>query len=494
MAMEDEERRFVWYSMSSNVSSQKFATPQKLLSDAASGGLRSAGCGADPMGCGGSKSDAEPTGFTAAGPAPAPAEDAAIVDQIAEELKKAKSASRMSVATEGAAQQLFRDYRRRSETARRSDSSSGSGSAGSPERIDRKGLRRMLSTVPDDQFDFLWPLFDAKGTGLVEPDEFVMTLGMLKDPNMSTERRVEVCFFMFDTNKTGTLSREEFRAMIQATVNVNLYDLLQTKTGEEGFEKHLQSEYSQENLAFYKAVQAFAKNAAAGDGDAAKAAKDIVQKYVKEGAEEQVNLPGPTTKRCLEKVAAVEAAGGGGAAWADVFKEAEAEIFKLMERDTCARPPVEPTTRRMCHTRPAAAAHTAHTALAGTSASATTRRRSTSSSPNSSRRPTPRTTASSPSPSTTRGRCRSRRSSYSSTSLAASSRASSTSTRRRRASRTRTRRRRKWGPSPRTRPSTRPTTPPRGVRATVRKRPEPAEFLPSAGRPAHREICGGHVK
>ena len=354
MAMEDEERRFVWYSMSSNVSSQKFATPQKLLSEAAIGGLRSAGCGANPMGCGGSKSDAEPTGFTAAGPAPAPAEDAAIVDQIAEELKKAKSASRMSVATEGAAQQLFRDYRRRSETARRSDSSSGSGSAGSPERIDRKGLRRMLSTVPDDQFDFLWPLFDAKGTGLVEPDEFVMTLGMLKDPNMSTERRVEVCFFMFDTNKTGTLSREEFRAMIQATVNVNLYDLLQTKTGEEGFEKHLQSEYSQENLAFYKAVQAFAKNAAAGDGDAAKAAKDIVQKYVKEGAEEQVNLPGPTTKRCLEKVAAVEAAGGGGAAWADVFKEAEAEIFKLMERDTCARPPVEPTTRRMCHTRPAA--------------------------------------------------------------------------------------------------------------------------------------------
>ena len=286
--------------------------------------MRSAGCGANPMGCGGSKSDAEPTGFTAAGPAPAPAEDAAIVDQIAEELKKAKSASRMSVATEGAAQQLFRDYRRRSETARRSDSSSGSGSAGSPERIDRKGLRRMLSTVPDDQFDFLWPLFDAKGTGLVEPDEFVMTLGMLKDPNMSTERRVEVCFFMFDTNKTGTLSREEFRAMIQATVTVNLYDLLQTKTGEEGFEKHLQSEYSQENLAFYKAVQAFAKNAAAGDGDAAKAAKDIVQKYVKEGAEEQVNLPGPTTKRCLEKVAAVEA---------------EAEIFKLMERDTCAARP-----------------------------------------------------------------------------------------------------------------------------------------------------------
>ena len=348
----------------------------------------------------------------------------------------------------------------------------------------------MLSTVPDDQFDFLWPLFDAKGTGLVEPDEFVMTLGMLKDPNMSTERRVEVCFFMFDTNKTGTLSREEFRAMIQATVNVNLYDLLQTKTGEEGFEKHLQSEYSQENLAFYKAVQAFAKNAAAGDGDAAKAAKDIVQKYVKEGAEEQVNLPGPTTKRCLEKVAAVEAAGGGGAAWADVFKEAEAEIFKLMERDTCARPFELP---RLCHTRPAAAAHTAHTALAGTSASAT-RRRSTSSSPPSSRRPTPRPTASSPSPSTTRGRCRSRRSSYSSTSLAASSRASSTSTRRRRASRTRTRRRRGWGPSPRTRPSTRPTTPPRGVRATVRKRPEPAEFLPSAGRPAHREICGGHVK
>ena len=123
------------------MSSQKFATPQKLLSDAAIGGLRTAGRGAVAMGCGGSKSDAEPNGFTAAGPspAPAPAEDAAIVDQIAEELKKAKSASRMSVATEGAAQQLFRDYRRRSETARRSDSSSGSGSAGSPERIDRKG-------------------------------------------------------------------------------------------------------------------------------------------------------------------------------------------------------------------------------------------------------------------------------------------------------------------------------------------------------------------
>ena len=36
---------------------------------------------------------------------------------------------------------------------------------------------------------------------------------------------------------------------------VNLYDLLQTKTGEEGFEKHLQSEYSQENLAFWQGAR-----------------------------------------------------------------------------------------------------------------------------------------------------------------------------------------------------------------------------------------------
>ena len=113
--------------------------------------------------------------------------------------------------------------------------------------------------------------------------------------------------------------------MIQVTVNLNLSSLLQTEEGMATFEEAVKAEYSEENLAFWRATQAYAE---LDDEDARRAkAAELIATYVKSGAELQVNLPSAVQAKVLK--------GAEGAA-RELFVAAAAEIFRLMERDTSA--------------------------------------------------------------------------------------------------------------------------------------------------------------
>ena len=157
-----------------------------------------------------------------------------------------------------------------------------------------------------------------------------MAIAMLSKGIDSTEAQLEAAFCMFDADKSGELTREEFDAMVHATVNLNLDHLLVTDHGAAAFEAQLTKEYSEENLAFWQAVRAY-REIEDGAERLAKE-KELEEEFVTEGSMRQVNLPSgiystlvKALKDCITE------------APPDVFDAASEEIFKLMERDTFAR-------------------------------------------------------------------------------------------------------------------------------------------------------------
>ena len=84
--------------------------------------------------------------------------------------------------------------------------------------ITQDGLREILKDVNENLFKFLWRLFDVGGTGFVDADEFVMAMALLSAGiGESAEAQLEAAFCMFDSDKSGSLTREDFESMIQAT-------------------------------------------------------------------------------------------------------------------------------------------------------------------------------------------------------------------------------------------------------------------------------------
>ena len=139
-----------------------------------------------------------------------------------------------------------------------------------------------------------------------------LALSLLAQKTETPEDQVEATFSLFDVDATGTLSREEFEQMIQVTVNLNLSSLLQTEEGMATFEEAVKAEYSEENLAFWRATQAYAEL----DDEAARRAKaaELIATYVKSGAELQVNLPSAVQARSVSG-----APRRGRKAWCDVW-------------------------------------------------------------------------------------------------------------------------------------------------------------------------------
>ena len=179
------------------------------------------------------------------------------------DLKKKKGAMWMSQASNDAMRSMFSEYRIRLSTmADDNDDDEADGASLAPRgkqnqgmNMSRDGVRKLLGDSVNEQlFEFLFHLFDATGNGLVNSDEFVMTMGLLTGDECSTmDQQVEAVFIMFDTDAAGALTASEFRALIQATINFNLSSLLGTEQGRALFEETLEKEYSEENLVFWKA-------------------------------------------------------------------------------------------------------------------------------------------------------------------------------------------------------------------------------------------------
>lgn len=274
-------------------------------------------------------------------------------DPRAFEKARKQSFLRISEASKDAAHSLFAAYKRRS-TLSGADEDCAAAAARSEElseearqqeqqniRLFRKGLvkqngkltkevmRGLLPEVSDELYEFLWTLFDVKQTGAVSSDEFVMAMAMLSSATETVEDQITAAFHMFDTEKNGALTRAEFETMIKVTVNLSLERLLNTEQGAHAFEEVLEKEYSVENLTFWRHCRDFSH---AADEERHEFAHHVYDTFVREGAEQQVNLSSTQVKRLSSAMAALTED-----VPADLFLDAEQEIFTLMERDTFKR-------------------------------------------------------------------------------------------------------------------------------------------------------------
>ena len=249
--------------------------------------------------------------------------------------KRKNSVTRMSHTTVDAVRDMFSEYRRNSSTEPDNDSSEPM----SPETrrgrgvMKRDGLRKMLTGVDEELFEFLWRIFDVDGVGTVDADNFVMAMGLLTEQVDTVDDQIEAIFFMFDLDHDSQLTPDEFEQMIRATVSLSLGRLLDTETGMQEFEAQLQKEYSEENLEFWRAAKAYAE---LDDGAARlKEAQRMHEEFILEGSMRQVNLPSTIASKATAGVE--EASASGEAPPLDLFEQASAEVFKLMERDTYSR-------------------------------------------------------------------------------------------------------------------------------------------------------------
>jgi hypothetical protein len=141
---------------------------------------------------------------------------------------------------------------------------------------------------------------------------------------------------MFDVDRNGTLTRDEFANMIMATVNLNLSFLLKTQAGEAAFDSQVHEEFSHENLEFWQDAEKFRKQFPFEDSAAAlQLAQKVSDMYVVDNAERQVNLPAKVQRQIQQDLTG--AVTGGNAVKDTLFEEAAREIFTLMERDTYRR-------------------------------------------------------------------------------------------------------------------------------------------------------------
>ena len=147
----------------------------------------------------------------------------------------------------------------------------------------------------------------------------------------------EVFHKIFDENPQALV---EFRLRVQQD-KAELKHILEHQTGMVMFETFLKKELADENINFYKAVQAYKKGAHDHEKVAVSAGKRITKMFINTASETQVNIPGKMRKELEERVTREFGAGSpvpdGIEADEHLFDKAEAEIYKLMVRDNYAR-------------------------------------------------------------------------------------------------------------------------------------------------------------
>jgi len=202
--------------------------------------------------------------------------------------------------------------------------------------MDYKGLRELLPGTDEATLKFIFRFFDDNLDGRINTAEFLMAVAMLSQPCDSAEEQIDACFRMFDSDGSGSLSREEFTAMIHASVALDLGSLLLTPEGEERMEVACEREYALETINFWREAVAFRSHAEGDEGQLrAVNARYIYDRYVREGAPEEINLP--SKQRAQIEASLAAAAAKGRPPEANAFLRAEHEMFALMERNAFAR-------------------------------------------------------------------------------------------------------------------------------------------------------------
>jgi len=227
----------------------------------------------------------------------------------------------MSIASDEKARELFSQFRRKSVTLNKEASGV----------MTEKDIRELLSDIDENLFRYVFRAFDPNQTGKVDADAFVAATALLTK-SFDVDDKLQAVFSIFNTSDEDVLTKAEFKAMMEATVALNLLRMLETKEGMKQMETQLEKEYSMETLTFWHAARDFKLMA---DDQRLKAAVDMNRKFVDDGADEQVNLPHGMVVKLQGTLK--EHKKSGTPPPNTLFEDAEDEIFKLMDRNAHER-------------------------------------------------------------------------------------------------------------------------------------------------------------
>lgn len=140
---------------------------------------------------------------------------------------------------------------------------------------------------------------------------------------------------MFDIEKRGYLTREQFRAMMRATLStrdITLKLLMKSERGHEALLQFAQHEFSDENIEFIDAVSEWHDL----EDLSVAGASDIMATYINDGAKSPVNVSSKTRKKLIAVYTAASES-EEKLLTKDVFEDALSNIYKLIEKDMFVR-------------------------------------------------------------------------------------------------------------------------------------------------------------
>mmetsp|Transcript_16744 Transcript_16744/g.33408 ORF Transcript_16744/g.33408 Transcript_16744/m.33408 type:complete len:398 (+) Transcript_16744:95-1288(+) len=199
----------------------------------------------------------------------------------------------------------------------------------------KKELKDIFRDIEQENFEHVYQLFsDAfKQQKRVDPKEFVLTMSLLACPITDKSTECVLIFTIFDPDGSGTLDREEFSRLMKATIMSKLTHvefLMKNDKAKQLMEKHMASEYTEENGQFYTAVVEWKKH----EFPTLEMTEEIVNKFVRVGSELQVNISSSMSDKVVK---ALEEAKASGKVPKDIFDEAHKEIYKIIDKDSFSR-------------------------------------------------------------------------------------------------------------------------------------------------------------
>lgn len=210
----------------------------------------------------------------------------------------------------------------------------------SDQTFSKQTVRELYPDVCSKLFDQSFKMFDWDATGAEAASNIKMfsilmvsLCEMEKADMIDTASFFDVAFSVFDADESGALEKDEFTSMVYAMLTSRTSALklfISSRSGREILGNYAMREHSGENIHFLV------------DVDTWKSSKDvtlgvsIVQSYIGDSSVTPVNLSSKCVKTCLT---AFESAGGEQATSLPdgLFDKCEAEILRMIERDTFAR-------------------------------------------------------------------------------------------------------------------------------------------------------------
>ena len=135
----------------------------------------------------------------AAGPGLVPAH--AVDAKELYETKRKQNLHRVSIASKEAAQALFHEFKRNSSlnSSINGTVSPSTAMSTAPQdkvvaqaKMSRDGLRKIVPSIEDELFEYLWKLFDVSNSGAVSADDFMMAMALLYVACETVDDQIEV--------------------------------------------------------------------------------------------------------------------------------------------------------------------------------------------------------------------------------------------------------------------------------------------------------------